>query len=122
MLTIALVDDDPSVRIGLGRLLTARGYKVALFTSAEEFLRQVPGDRPDCLVLDRQLDGMSGDELLKELVARRFVLPTILISGKMLDDFPEKAEDLVIRLKKPFSAAALFAAIDALVDPNVASR
>ena len=49
---IAVVDDDPSVRRGLQRLIRSAGWKAETFASAQEFLARPPTEAPSCLVLD----------------------------------------------------------------------
>jgi FixJ family two-component response regulator len=119
MVTVAIVDDDPSVRTGLERLFSAWGYQVSLFASAEEFLTRLPQGCPDCLILDRQMGGMSGDQLLVELSAEGIQIPTVVISGLVEDNHPihqtPPSGNLVVRLGKPFSAAAIFGAVDTVL-------
>jgi FixJ family two-component response regulator len=78
---ISIVDDDPSVREALGRLVESVGYDVETFASAWEFLDSSPPGRADCLVLDIHLEGMSGFELQERLAATRAALPIILITA-----------------------------------------
>jgi FixJ family two-component response regulator len=122
MIKVAIVDDDLSVRTGLERLFRVSGYEVSLFASAEEFLLHLPEDRPDCLILDRKMGGMSGDDLLLELSAQGIVLPTVVISGLVHDESPHQANKRPppvkswVRLSKPFSAAAILEAVQAVMD------
>ena len=60
---IAIVDDDPSVRRGLERLIRSAGWKAETFASAQEFLARTDGETPSCLVLDLQLPGLRGLDL-----------------------------------------------------------
>ena len=64
---IAVVDDDPSVRQGLQRLIRSLGWKAETFASAQEFLARPPTDAPGCLVLDLQLPDLSGLDLQKRM-------------------------------------------------------
>jgi len=80
-LLISIVDDDPSVRRALGRLVQAAGYAVETFTSAHEFLDSSPSDRTACLVLDIHLNGMSGFDLEEQLIAERVAIPIIFITA-----------------------------------------
>ncbi len=57
---VFVVDDDPSVRRAIKRLVESVGLRVELFGSAQEFLRSERPDLPNCLVLDIRLPGMSG--------------------------------------------------------------
>jgi FixJ family two-component response regulator len=79
---IAIVDDDKSVRESLAGFVESVGYEVALFSSAEEFLRSAP-QRDDlrCLILDVRLPGMSGFELYTQLNVSSRSIPTIFITA-----------------------------------------
>ena len=63
---IVVVEDDSGLRVAIGRLLRAAGYKTALFESAEAYLAAPPVGIA-CLLLDLQLPGMSGMELERHL-------------------------------------------------------
>jgi ActR/RegA family two-component response regulator len=52
---IAIVDDDPSARRGLQRLVRSVGWKAETFASAQEFLAHARIEPPSCVVLDLQL-------------------------------------------------------------------
>src|SRR5688572_17962810 len=60
---IAVVDDESSVRVALGRLLRLAGYTVHAFASGEELLASLERRVPDCVVLDLHLPGLSGFEI-----------------------------------------------------------
>lgn len=60
---VIVVDDDPSVRTSLARLVKTAGYEVEALASAREFLARPPADPPACLVLDVRLPGLTGLEL-----------------------------------------------------------
>lgn len=79
---IAVVDDDDSVCRSFNRLLRTVGYHPVDFHSAEDFLSD--GNRPhfECLVLDVQLGGISGIELMKRLAAEGHTTPVIFITAQ----------------------------------------
>jgi FixJ family two-component response regulator len=80
--TVFLIDDDPSVRRALARLIKSAGYQVQTFTSAREFLDGIPDvERPACLVLDVRMPGLSGMDLQHELQLTNLILPIIFITG-----------------------------------------
>jgi Response regulator receiver domain len=56
---ISIVDDDESVRQGLGRLLTSVGFAVKTFASADEYLNADQLEKANCLLLDIRMPGMS---------------------------------------------------------------
>jgi FixJ family two-component response regulator len=111
---VFVVDDDPSARRGLARLLRTAGHDVRDFASAGEFLDTLGPEPSGCLVLDARMPGMSGEELHGELEARGVRLPTIVVTA---DDDPEtrrKAEKMRAAgfFRKPVDGTALLDAID----------
>jgi FixJ family two-component response regulator len=78
---IAIVDDDPSVRRALHRVVEVGGYTVRSFASAEECLDSLSRDRPVCLVVDIHLDGMSGFDFQKRVAADGASIPIIFITA-----------------------------------------
>jgi len=78
---VFVVDDDPSVRKSLGRLLKSAGYRAEAFATAREFLRRGACPEPSCLVLDMQLPDLNGLELQQVLAKTDHALPIIFISG-----------------------------------------
>jgi len=79
---VFVVDDDVSVREGLGNLVHSIGWSVETFASASEFLRRDPPAGPSCLVLDVGLPGLSGMDLQRELAAAGRHLPTTVRAMK----------------------------------------
>jgi FixJ family two-component response regulator len=78
---IAIVDDDPSVRKGLERLIRSLGWKTETFGSAQEFLASARNQAPSCLVLDLQLPGLSGLELQKQMTEAGVETPIVFLTG-----------------------------------------
>lgn len=78
---VAVVDDDERVCRSFGRLLRAAGLQPITYPSAEAFLADKKQPRFDCLVLDVQLDGMSGIELAQRLKADGGYPPFIFITA-----------------------------------------
>ena len=89
---VAVVDDDESFCRALGRLLRAAGMQPITYDSAEAFLADKKHPRFDCLVLDVNLDGMSGIELGQRLVAEGRVAPFICITSADEPDLRTRAE------------------------------
>lgn len=80
--TVFLVDDDPSVRRALTRLIKSARYEVQSFASARDFLDASPSPAgPACLVLDVRMPGLSGIDLQRELGLSNLILPIIFITG-----------------------------------------
>lgn len=78
---IAIVDDDASMCTSLGRLLRRARFEPVSYLSAESFLADRHRSRFACLVLDIRLGGMSGLELLAQLVAEKAQPPTIFVTA-----------------------------------------
>lgn len=78
---VAVVDDDESVCRSFSRLLRLAGFQAVTYASAEALLEDAKRPRFDCLVLDIQLDGMSGLELSHRLLAVRDFTPVIFITA-----------------------------------------
>lgn len=79
--TIHVVDDDPALRDSLLVLLQAHDFDVILHESAEHFLSCADKTQGGCALIDVNMPGMSGIELLAELRARDFTLPCIVMTG-----------------------------------------
>ena len=79
--TVFVVDDDPSVRKALTRMLGAFGYCVESFESADEFLQRNPRDEEGCLILDVQMPGLDGLGLQAELDRRDLGIPIVFLTA-----------------------------------------
>jgi len=111
---IAVVDDDISVREALEGLIRSAGMAVKGFASAEEFLNAANGRKPDCLILDVRLPGMSGFELQHHLVARNCKLPVIFMTAHGYDERARSEVSsawTVAYLTKPFTEDELLDAV-----------
>jgi two-component system, LuxR family, response regulator FixJ len=122
--TIFVIDDQSSVRHALGEMLSAFGYSVETFESADSFLRALDPRRHGCIIADVRMPGMDGIELVRELARRRIPLPVVVISGHA--DVPMAvaaikagAEDFI---EKPIDDVQLVAAINRGLAGAVAQR
>src|SRR5262245_40880755 len=78
---IHVVDDDPSFRTAVTRLLRAAKYEVRVYASASEFLDSDPCVVPGCILLDLQMPGLSGLDLQQLLARMEERLPIIFLTG-----------------------------------------
>ena len=79
---IAVVDDDPSIRSSLARLMRSEGIVVETFAAPSDFLAAIASDGPpSCLVLDVHLGTESGFDLQDTLAVTHATLPVILMTG-----------------------------------------
>ena len=106
--TIAIVDDDASIRRSLLRVVQSAGYQAEIFASAREFLEWLPQNRAACLVLDVHMNEMSGFDLQE-----RLTVPIIFITAH--DDAPTLARiersGAAGHLQKPFDPSTVLGAI-----------
>ena len=111
---VSVVDDDESVRESLPDLLREFGFAVETFASAEEFLASGRMGDTRCLILDVAMPGMSGPDLLRELIMRQQHIPIIFITAHGDQSTRPRliAQGAVDCLLKPFSDTALRAALD----------
>ena len=112
-LTIAVVDDDPSVRKALARLLSVFGYRAELFASAEEFLAAAPSTTAKCLLLDIKMGAMSGLDLAQRLSDDGFEFPIVFMTGSEKNVVRLQCLDFgcVAFLEKPIPEARLMEAL-----------
>ncbi len=80
---VHIVDDDPSIRKAVLRLLRLEGISAREYESAEDFLAQADLSQPGCVILDRYMPGMDGLNLQKML--EESALKIIMISAEEPD-------------------------------------
>ena len=111
--TVYLIDDDASVRRGLGRLLRSAGYEVVSCDTPEAYLALPSYETPSCLLLDIRMPGMTGLELQRALHERKHP-PVIFMSGHVDAATAERAmsDGAVAVLSKPVDFNTLVKAIE----------
>ncbi len=116
---VYVVDDDPSVRRALVRLIRAAGLDAAASESARDFLASDHSRRPACLVLDVRLPGMSGPELQRRIAASEPDLRVVVITAHVDDPLRRQILETgaVAFLTKPFDDEELLEAIDRALRP-----
>jgi FixJ family two-component response regulator len=110
---IHVVDDDPSFRTAVTRLLRAAKFEVRGYGSAAEFLDSDPCAEPGCILLDLQMPGASGFDLQQSLARMEKRLPIIFLTGH--GDIPASVRAMkagaVDFLTKPVRREALLRAV-----------
>jgi FixJ family two-component response regulator len=114
---VGIVDDDPSVRKGLARLVTSAGYRVEVFASAREFLARPQQEDLSCLLLDVRMPGLTGLELQESLAiaGRRMSIVFISGHGDVVGSVRAMKGGAIDFLTKPVDARALLGAIERAV-------
>jgi two-component system KDP operon response regulator KdpE len=111
---ILIVDDEPQIRRVLRTTLTSQGYTVAEARTGDEALEEVRADRPDLILLDVNLPGISGLDTCREIRASSDI-PIIMLTVRgserdKVQALDAGADDYVV---KPFGSDELMARIRA---------
>ena len=121
---VFVVDDEPSVRRAIKRLVESEGLRVELFGSAPEFLQGRRPDAPSCLVLDIKLPGITGLDFQHQLSEAGIRIPIIFITGH--GDIPMTVRAMkagaVEFLTKPFLGENLLDAIQVALERDRTRR
>ena len=106
---LAIVDDENAVSPAISRLVISAGFESETFSSAEEFLQSCRQRKPDCLILDLRLPGMSGLELQQQITTDHCRIPVVFVSAQ---------SGASAFLRKPFDDEALLEAINSAMKPR----
>jgi FixJ family two-component response regulator len=122
--TVFVLNRSWEFRMELSRVLTAAGYQVRLFESAEGFLAAPDVETPGCVLLDICLPGISGLELQRSLLGSPHARPMVFLTGKgdiqiSVNAMKAGAIDF---LTNPVDSQRLFAAIEEALRRDGAQR
>jgi FixJ family two-component response regulator len=114
---VAIVDDDPSVRSALARVLRTAGIAVETYASAHEYLSATLEREPTCLVLDVHLGSMSGFDLHDRLIASGSRVSVVFITAhdEVSSSELERRAGPDGYLRKPFDGDQLLALVRRVV-------
>lgn len=115
---VHIVDDDDELRSALTFLFQSRDVAVEAYSSGEEFLGKCGVELDGCLLLDVRMKGMSGLELLNQLMAQKVHIPIILLTGHgdvpmAVEAIKKGAHDFI---EKPFNDNELVNKVLAAID------
>jgi FixJ family two-component response regulator len=115
---IFIVDDDPVVRDALSVVFKLEGYRVGSFADGASFLAAARLRVPSCVILDVQMPGQSGLDILKELNAEDYDAPIFMISGRgdipmAVDAIKHGALDFI---EKPFNMETVLSQVRKAID------
>lgn len=121
---VHIVDDDGAVRDALAVLLEIAGFTVRTFDGAQAFLRHCPPDVAGCVVADLRMPGLDGVGLQREMAARGYGMPIILISahGDVSTAVGALRDGAVDFLEKPFDDGVFVARVSEAVDLDARTR
>ena len=111
---VFVVDEDPSVRKGLVRLLSNAGYNVSQFTSLNDFMDTLKPELSGCILLDSRTLELSDKDLKAEFKKHGVCLPFIIISADDDSKIRHRAHKMKAAgfFRKPIDGVALIDAID----------
>jgi FixJ family two-component response regulator len=112
--TIAIIDDDESIRIGLHFLVTSLGYNVCCFASAADFLQSEQLHNASCVITDVRMPVMTGIQLQAHLRSKSYKVPFIFITAVPEEGVRRQAfnDGAIGFLSKPLDDKALIACLD----------
>lgn len=115
--TVLIVEDDRAIAMGLAKNLRFEGYAVLTAEDGERGLQMAVDRKPDCIVLDLMLPGISGYEILKSLRRARILVPILVLTAR--DQEVDKVMGLELGaddyMTKPFAVSELLARVKALL-------
>ncbi len=106
---VIVVDDDVAVRNSLKFSLEIEGFVVRVYAGANELLREaeLPGVG-SCLLVDQNMPGMNGLDLVAHLRARAVAVPAILMTSSPTKALSERASKAWVAIvEKPFLGTTL---------------
>jgi len=114
---VLVVEDEEAIRLGLEENLAYAGYEVLTAADGPTALETATRDRPDLVLLDIMLPGLSGFEVCRQLRDKGIEMPVIMLTARgdefdKLHGFEMGADDYVT---KPFSVDELLARVKAVL-------
>ena len=117
---ILVVDDDAPILLLMRNLLREFGFEAVAAGSGEQAIAEAQKRTPDLILLDRNMPGMTGDEVLRELRSRETLsaVPILILSGEPIE--PDEIERLGATgaVLKPFDVPSLVQTIRGHVSSN----
>ena len=106
---ILVADDEKSIRLTVSQALSSQGYEVATAVDGNTALEQLQASSPDLLLLDIQMPGMDGIEVLQKAIAQQPSLKVVMVSAHGSVDNAVEAMKLgaIDYLQKPFTPKEL---------------
>ena len=120
---VAILDDEEPVRTALARLFRSADFQAETFGSGQEFLDSLNSHLPDCLVLDLSLPGMTGLDIIQQIVSRKLPIPIVTITGNDMPGLKEMALSVGAKsyLLKPLDDTTLFETVASCTKTDITS-
>jgi nitrogen-specific signal transduction histidine kinase/CheY-like chemotaxis protein len=111
--SILVIDDDPDVRAFIGESLAEHGYRVHEASDGKTGLSAFAAERPDLVVLDFIMPGLSGADVASRILSTHPEQPILFVSGYSETESIRRIAPKAALLTKPFRAEALAKAVRA---------
>jgi CheY-like chemotaxis protein len=115
--SVLVIDDDPDVRQFIAATLEEQGYRVAQASDGREGLAKATREKPDLVILDFIMPGLSGAEVANRILAKRPDQPILFVSGYSETEAVKRVAPDSPVLAKPFRADALDKAVRGALAP-----
>lgn len=121
---IHVVDDDPSFRAAMQRLLRAAGYQAIAYNSVANFLASFEGNEPGCILVDLRMPEQNGLDLQKSLLKSKNPIPIIFLTayGDIPTTVRAMREGAIDFLTKPVKKEILFEAVERALARDATAR
>lgn len=121
---VRIIDDEPTVRTYISTLVSLNGFLTRGFSSAEQFMSEDKPSEPGCVVVDLNLPGSNGAQLLEWIGKQPHVIPAIVVTGTAT--VPAAVQCLkhgaIDFLEKPVNSELLLASIRRAVAVDTEQR
>ena len=120
--TIIIVDEEEELRENLQDLLEFKGYDVVTYTSGEEILDHFESVKADLVLLDFQLPGLNGIDVLIQIKEKMPSLPVALVTASSQPQTLEQASRYGVDriVMKPYSCQEILQAVNELLQSPIA--
>jgi DNA-binding response OmpR family regulator len=117
---VLIVDDEPDIREGVGRWLSACGYETKFAQDGEEGVLAAQACTPDAIVLDVLMPKKDGFQTLAELGVdpRTSSIPVVMLSASLREEHRALDAGAKFFLHKPYDGKKLIAAVKAAIGPT----
>jgi CheY-like chemotaxis protein len=109
--SVLVIDDDPDVRAFIVATLEDQGYRVSQASDGHEGLQEMAREKPDLVIIDFIMPGLSGAEVANRILAKQPRQPILFVSGYSETEAVKRVAPNAPLLAKPFRADALDKAV-----------
>ena len=115
--TVLVVEDDEQMRAMLEMMITRMGCKTLAVSRATEALGPIQTGKADLVLLDLQMPGVTGIELLRTMKRRNLLVPTVVVSAYISSEAAQACAQLGVKgmVAKPFDQARLVTEIQKIL-------